>query len=67
MGLRMRIYEREPIAAALRRFRKLLERSGQVKELRKRQHYEKPCDVRRRTEQRKQNAIRKAKMQPSAH
>ena len=42
MGLRMRIYEREPIAAALRRFRKLLERSGQTKELRKRQHYEKP-------------------------
>ena len=67
MGLRMRIYAREPIAAALRRFRKLLERSGQVKELRKRQHYEKPCDARRCAEQRKQNAIRKTKMQPSAH
>jgi small subunit ribosomal protein S21 len=59
----MRIYDREPIGAALRRFRKLLERSGQTKELRKREHYEKPCDVRRRAEQRKQNAIRKAKMQ----
>jgi small subunit ribosomal protein S21 len=67
MGLRMRIYEREPIAAALRRFRRLLERSGQVKELRKRQHFEKPCDARRRAEQRKQNAIRKTKMQPSAY
>jgi small subunit ribosomal protein S21 len=66
MGLRMRIYEREPIAAALRRFRKLLERSGQMKELRKRQHYEKPCDVRRRAEQRKQNSIRKAKLTTSA-
>jgi small subunit ribosomal protein S21 len=59
----MRIYDREPIGAALRRFRKLLERSGQTKELRKREHYEKPCDVRRRAEQRKLNAIRKAKMQ----
>jgi small subunit ribosomal protein S21 len=66
MGLRMRIYEREPIAAALRRFRKLLERSGQIKELRKREHYEKPCDVRRRAQQRKQIAIRKANLTSSA-
>jgi small subunit ribosomal protein S21 len=66
MPLRMRVYEREPIAAALRRFRKLLERSGQTKELRKREHYEKPCDVRRRAAQRKQNAIRKAKLQGGA-
>jgi small subunit ribosomal protein S21 len=62
----MRIYEREPIAAALRRFRKLLERSGQIKELRKREHYEKPCDVRRRAQQRKQIAIRKANLTSSA-
>jgi small subunit ribosomal protein S21 len=66
MALRMRVHDREPIGAALRRFRKLLERSGQTKELRKRQHYEKPCDIRRRAEQRKQNAIRKAKLQEHA-
>jgi len=63
MPLRMRVHDREPIGAALRRFKKLLERSGVTKELRKRKHYEKPCEVRRRAEQRKQNAIRRGKMQ----
>jgi small subunit ribosomal protein S21 len=62
MSLRMRVHDREPIGAALRRFKKLLERSGVTKELRKRNHYEKPCDVRRRAKARKQNAIRKAKL-----
>jgi small subunit ribosomal protein S21 len=32
MPLRMRVYDREPIGAALRRFKKLLERSGLTKE-----------------------------------
>ena len=61
MTLRMRVRDREPIGAALRRFKKLLERSGLVGELRKRKHYEKPCEVRRRALLRKQSAIRKAK------
>jgi len=64
MPLRMRVHDREPIGAALRRFKKLLERSGLQKELRKRKHYEKPCEVRRRAELRKQSAIRKARNQP---
>jgi small subunit ribosomal protein S21 len=34
MGLRMRVHEREPIGAALRRFKKLIERSGMKSELR---------------------------------
>ena len=63
MPLRMRVHDREPIGAALRRFKKLLERSGLTKELRKRKHYEKPCEARRRAKLRKQSAIRKAKMQ----
>jgi len=63
MPLRMRVYDREPIAAALRRFKKLLERSGLIKELRKRRHFEKPCEARRRAKLRKQSAIRKGKMQ----
>ena len=61
MSLRMRVHDREPIGAALRRFKKLLERSGLSKELRKRQHYEKPCEERRRAEIRKKNNIRKGK------
>jgi small subunit ribosomal protein S21 len=64
MPLRMRVHDREPIGAALRRFKKLLERSGVTKELRKRKYYEKPCDARRRAKQRKQSAIRKGKLQP---
>jgi small subunit ribosomal protein S21 len=61
MALKMRLHEREPIGLALRRFKKLLERSGLTKELRKRRHYEKPCEVRRRALLRKQSAIRKAR------
>jgi small subunit ribosomal protein S21 len=62
MPLRMRVHDREPIGAALRRFKKLLERSGLTKELRKRKYYEKPCEVRRRSKLRKQSAIRKGKL-----
>ncbi|MBI2807955.1 MAG: 30S ribosomal protein S21 [Planctomycetes bacterium] len=62
MSLRMRVHDREPIGMALRRFKKLLERSGLTKELRKRKHYEKPCEARRRAEMRKKSNIRKAKM-----
>ena len=64
MSLRMRVHDREPIGMALRRFKKLLERSGLQKELRRRRHYEKPCELRRRAKLRKQSAIRKAKMGP---
>ena len=60
----MRVYDREPIGSALRRFKRLLERSGLKKELRKRKYYEKPCEARRRAELRRQSAIRKAKTLP---
>ncbi len=47
MAIKMRVHDREPIGAALRRFKKLLERSGLKKELRKHEYYEKPCELRR--------------------
>jgi small subunit ribosomal protein S21 len=56
----MRVHDREPIGLALRRFKKLLERSGLQKELRKRRHYEKPSEARRRAKLRKQAAAHKA-------
>jgi small subunit ribosomal protein S21 len=59
----MRVHDREPIGMALRRFKKLLERSGLQKEFRKRKYYEKPCEVRRRAELRKQSNMRKAQSQ----
>jgi small subunit ribosomal protein S21 len=60
MSLRMRVHERESIGVALRRFKKLLERSGFQKELRKRRHYQKPCELRRRAKMRKRSAAAKA-------
>ena len=66
MPLRMRVHDREPIGSALRRFKKLLERSGLVKE-RKRKHYEKPCEIRRRALLRKQSTIRKAKLESNGN
>jgi small subunit ribosomal protein S21 len=61
----MRVHDREPIGAALRRFKKLLERSGLTKELRKRKYYEKPCEVRRRSKLRELSAIRKGLLKGS--
>jgi small subunit ribosomal protein S21 len=61
MPLRMQVQDREPIAAALRRFKRLLERSGLRKELRKRRYYAKPCELRRRAALHKQRAIRKSR------
>jgi small subunit ribosomal protein S21 len=58
----MRIHERESIGMALRRFKKLLERTGIQKELRNRRHYVKPCEARRRAKLRKQNAIRRGEL-----
>jgi small subunit ribosomal protein S21 len=65
MGLRMRVHEKEPIGMALRRFKKLIERSGMQKELRSHQHYEKPSELRRRARLRKEKAARKARFQPA--
>ena len=62
MSLRMRVHEREPIGLALRRFKKLIERSGIQREQRKRKYYQKPSEVRRRDEVRRQSAIRKGKV-----
>lgn len=51
--------ERESIQEAVRRFRKVVERSGLKKEMRKREYYEKPSVTKRRA---KMRAERRAKM-----
>ncbi len=48
----------ESVQEAVRRFRKIVERSGLKRELRRRERYEKPSDVKRRA---KQRAIRRSK------
>jgi len=64
MSVKMRLHNQEHIGAALRRFKKLLERSGMKRELRAHEYYEKPCEARRRKEARRKNAIRKAASMP---
>ena len=44
----MRVRERETIQEAVRRFRKLVDRSGLKREMRRRKYYEKPSAIRRR-------------------
>ena len=46
--VKLTLREREPIMEAVRRFRKLVERSGIKKEMRRREHYEKPSETNRR-------------------
>jgi small subunit ribosomal protein S21 len=52
--------ERESAQEAVRRLRKILDRSGLKRELRRRERYEKPSEVKRRA---KNRAIRRAKAQ----
>ncbi len=66
MGLRMRVHERESIGAALRRFKKLIERSGMKSELRAHEYYEKPCEARRRKQARRLKAMQKAASLPQS-
>jgi small subunit ribosomal protein S21 len=46
--VKLTLRERESIQEAVRRFRKLVERSGIKKEMRRREYYENPSEIRRR-------------------
>ncbi len=46
--VKLNVREKESIQEAVRRFRKLVERSGIKKEMRRREYYEKPSETRRR-------------------
>jgi small subunit ribosomal protein S21 len=60
----MRVRDRESIQEAVRRFRKLVERSGLKKEMRRRQYYEKPSEIKRRAHLRaERRAARDRRMQ----
>lgn len=58
--VKLRLRENESIADAVRRFRKAVEHSGIKKEMRRREYYEKPSDIARRSRRR---AERRARMQ----
>jgi small subunit ribosomal protein S21 len=56
--VKLTLREKESIQEAVRRFRKLIERSGIKKEMRRREHFEKPSEIKRRA---KLRAIRRNK------
>jgi small subunit ribosomal protein S21 len=53
------VRDKESIQEAVRRFRKLVERSGIKKEMRRREYYEKPSEIRRRARLRAERRARR--------
>ena len=62
--VKLRLRDNESVNEAVRRFRKLVEHAGVKKEMRKREFYEKPSDIRRRDRRRAEMRARRAN-QPS--
>lgn len=58
--MRMRLRSGEHIEGALKRFKKLIERSGIRTEMKRSAYYEKPCERRRRAERKRLKKIRQA-------
>lgn len=56
--VKLRLRDNESVQEAVRRFRKLVEHSGVKREMRRREFYEKPSDIDRRTRRRAQNRAR---------
>ena len=56
--VRLVVRDRESIQEAVGRFRKLVERSGIKKEMRRREYYEKPSDSARRARRRAERRAR---------
>jgi small subunit ribosomal protein S21 len=63
MAIKMTLRQYEHVGAALRRFKKLVEKSGLMREVRSHSHYEKPSEVRRRAKFRKIMNSKKPKEQ----
>ena len=61
--VKITLRERESVQEAVRRFRKIVERSGLKRELRRRERFEKPSDIKRKA---KMRAIRRSKFQSQA-
>ncbi|MBI1900630.1 MAG: 30S ribosomal protein S21 [Planctomycetia bacterium] len=60
--VKLTLRDRESIQEAVRRFRKLVERSGIKKEMRRKEHYEKPSEIRRRAKLRAERRVRRPRI-----
>ena len=65
--VRLVVRDRETIQEAVRRFRKLVERSGIKKEMRRREHYEKPSETKRRARLRAERRARRTRLLAAEH
>jgi small subunit ribosomal protein S21 len=62
MMVKLQVRDKESIQEAVRRFRKLVERSGIKKEMRRREYYEKPSEVKRRASLRAERRARRTRL-----
>ena len=62
--VKLRLRDNESVNEAVRRFRKLVEHAGVKKEMRKREFYETPSDIRRRDRRRAEMRARRANQPP---
>ncbi|MBL8848427.1 MAG: 30S ribosomal protein S21 [Planctomycetaceae bacterium] len=61
--VKLRLRDNESVQEAVRRFRKLVEHAGVKKEMRRREFYEKPSEMRRRERRRAERRARFNQMQ----
>ena len=64
--VRLIVRDKETIQEAVRRFRKLVERSGVKKEMRRREYYEKPSEIKRRARLRAERRSRRTRLMGGA-
>ncbi len=57
--VKLTLRDKELIGEAVRRFRKLVERSGIKKEMRRRESYEKPSEIKRRARLRAERRVKR--------
>ena len=60
--VKLLVRDKDSIQKAVRRFRKLVERSGIKKEMRRREYYEKPSETKRRARLRAERRSKRARM-----
>ncbi|MCL4148351.1 UNVERIFIED_CONTAM: hypothetical protein GTU68_037195 [Idotea baltica] len=60
--VKLLVRDKESIQEAVRRFRKLVERSGIKKEMRRREFYEKPSEIKRRARLRAERRSKRNRM-----
>ena len=60
--VKLRLRDNESIQDAVKRFRKLVEHAGIKKEMRRREYYEKPSEIKRRARLRAERRSKRARM-----